>query len=339
MDDVLRRLYYDTKTGFIGPSKLYKKARAVDPSITMAMVKKFVEAQATAQIHKPVVKDRNPQHIVGPIGQWNIDLMFFTAFKQQNRGYHIILTAIEINSKYALAYPLKSKQKQVVADTIEQLVKDIRSSDRKIVYLHSDRGSEFKNDLVSELCERLGIQQIFCREGDHRCNGIIERFNKTLRGLLAKYMTYKRTVKWTDSLDSLIENYNNTDHGALPDDKTPAEITEEDELDIIFDKYKHNFNIINKSIPLSVGDKVRLQETKGAFAKGGHNYSRDVFIVEKVNGKSVRIGGVEGSRTVPRAKLLKVSQDTEVEHKTKDPREEAIKKSRVSRRLSREGIH
>lgn len=332
MEELLNQLYYDAEHGFISSDKLYRKANKLDPKITRKIVKDFLSKQAPEQINKQPIKSKEFKPILGPIGQWNIDLMFYTSFKRLNKGYHIILTAIEINSKYAYAYPLKTKSKDKVVEVIEQLFNDIRNDDKKIVILHSDKGSEFKNDKVKKLCEEYGVEQMFCREGDHTCNGTIERFNKTLRGLLNKYMSHTNKVVWFDVLDKLIKNYNSTYHSSIK--KEPKDISEADELEIIFNKIKATFDILNKEEVLEVGDKVRIREKKGLFEKGGFNYSKDIYVIEKVNGKSVRIEG----KLIPKTDILKINQESTIEEKKPDERKKAISKSRVRRRLAREGI-
>ena len=47
MNEILKNIYYDVKTGFISKDKLYKKAREVDDNITLKIVKKFLDNQAT----------------------------------------------------------------------------------------------------------------------------------------------------------------------------------------------------------------------------------------------------------------------------------------------------
>ena len=39
---------------------------------------------------------------------------------------------------------------------------------------------------------------------------IIERFNRSLRGKIDKYMTTHKTKKYIDVLNKLVNNYNNT---------------------------------------------------------------------------------------------------------------------------------
>ena len=50
---------------------------------------------------------------------------------------------------------------------------------------------------------------------------IIERFNRTLRGRIDKYMTTNKTKKYIDVLNKLVKNYNNTVNsatGEIPND-------------------------------------------------------------------------------------------------------------------------
>ena len=48
MNEILKNIYYDAKTGFISKDKLYKKAREVN--ITFKIVKNVLDNQATYQI-------------------------------------------------------------------------------------------------------------------------------------------------------------------------------------------------------------------------------------------------------------------------------------------------
>ena len=50
---------------------------------------------------------------------------------------------------------------------------------------------------------------------------IIERFNRSLRGKIDKYMTTNKTKKYIDVLNKLVKNYNNTVNsstGEIPND-------------------------------------------------------------------------------------------------------------------------
>jgi hypothetical protein len=47
--ELLNKLYYDPKTGFIGTQALYQKAKELDPKITIKIVKEWYANQTDIQ--------------------------------------------------------------------------------------------------------------------------------------------------------------------------------------------------------------------------------------------------------------------------------------------------
>jgi hypothetical protein len=45
--------------------------------------------------------------------------------------------------------------------------------------------------------------------------GKIERFNRTIRDKLNKWMSATNSVEWVSIIDDLMENYNNTYHSSI----------------------------------------------------------------------------------------------------------------------------
>ena len=58
---------------------------------------------------------------------------------------------------------------------------------------------------------------------------IIERFNRTLRIRIDKYMTTNKTKKYIDVLDKLVKNYNNTVNSATGE--IPSELNQDEFMD------------------------------------------------------------------------------------------------------------
>ena len=77
MNDLLKELYYNPKSGFVGANKLYTKAKASDKKITLKQVNEFLSQQSTAQITKQVKHNKNYNTIISPSihNNYQIDLM------------------------------------------------------------------------------------------------------------------------------------------------------------------------------------------------------------------------------------------------------------------------
>jgi hypothetical protein len=91
--------------------------------------------------------------------------------------YRYLLTLVDCFTKYGWVWPLKTLS---IAETLvilkkffaEQFIPDI---------LQSDNGPQFKNDLLAAVCQELHIQQRFGASETPQHQGQIERYNKTFK--------------------------------------------------------------------------------------------------------------------------------------------------------------
>lgn len=75
--NILSKLYYDPRSGFVGPSKLHQKARKVNPSITLKQVHEWYASkddvsrfQEQRLVHADFrIASRNPN-------AWQMDIVF-----------------------------------------------------------------------------------------------------------------------------------------------------------------------------------------------------------------------------------------------------------------------
>jgi len=91
----------------------------------------------------------------------------------------------------------------------------------------------------------------------------VERFNRTIKTRLFRYLTARRTKRWIDVLDAFIESYNKSFHRTIG--KTPDKVTLENSQQIADLMYPL------KSDPrwkYDIGDKVRISRYKNIFEKG-----------------------------------------------------------------------
>ena len=70
----------------------------------------------------------------------------------------------------------------------------------------ADRGSEIKNKLFADYCRRNKIKLLHSDNYVHA--PFVERFNRTLKMLMYRYMTSRETERFIEALPRLVETYN-----------------------------------------------------------------------------------------------------------------------------------
>ena len=75
--------------------------------------------------------------------------------------------------------------------------------------LMSDQASEFTGQVISELCDLLGVTKIRTSPYHPQTNGAVERVHQTLRRMIAKMDPEKR-AKWPSHLGPILIAYNAT---------------------------------------------------------------------------------------------------------------------------------
>ena len=87
---------------------------------------------------------------------------------------------------------------------------------------------------------------------------VVERFIRTLKGKIYKYMTSISKNVYIDKLDNIVDEYNNT--------YTTIKMKPIDVKDNTYINTDKEFN--NKDPKFKVGDYVRISKYKNIFAKG-----------------------------------------------------------------------
>ena len=258
----LREIYYNPETGFHGAESLYKKARAEGLSLSRREIKDWLQTQLTYTLHKPLHTRRRRATYVSKIDQqWQADLVEMQQFAKDNGGIRYLLTVIDVLSKYAWAVPIKTKTGD---DTLDAFKSIILHGHRKPDKLQTDEGREFTNKKMQDWLQTVGIHW-FHTYSDKKAS-IVERFNRTLKGLMWKYFTYKQTHVWIDVLPQLMENYNNTVHGSIH--MKPKDVTPQNDHQAWQALYGHEFAASNRKPKFSIGERVRITKYKGTFKKG-----------------------------------------------------------------------
>ena len=103
---------------------------------------------------------------------------------------------------------------------------------------------------------------------------VAERFIRTLKNKIYKYMTSISKNEYIDKLYDIVDEYNNTYHRSIK--MKPLDIKDNTYID--FEK-----EVNDKDPKFKVGDHVRISKYKNIFAKGYMpNWSEEVFIIIKI---------------------------------------------------------
>ena len=104
---------------------------------------------------------------------------------------------------------------------------------------------------------------------------VAERFIRTLKTKIYKYMTSVSKNVYIDKLDDLVGEYNNTYHRTIR--MKPVDVK-----DNTYTGFKKEVN--DKDSKFKVGDHVRISKFKNIFPKGcTPNWFEEVFIVSQIN--------------------------------------------------------
>ena len=101
-----------------------------------------------------------------------------------------------------------------------------------------------------------------------------ERFIRTSKTKIYKYMTSISKNGYTDRLDDIVNEYNNTHHRTIK--MKPVDVKDNSYID-----FKKEVN--DKDPKFRLGDHVRISKYKNIFAKGySTNWSEKGFVVSKI---------------------------------------------------------
>lgn len=201
---VLKMEYYKVELGGLtGAERFYKTLQSRYVGIRFEDVRSFVASQGVAQKMRPALGHRvvRPIRASRPFEVLQLDTTQY--------GKKFILTAIDLHTRYAWAVMRNSAStSQAVIDMIEEIIKNIGVKPSRI---QTDNGPEFEGKLPGWLAEQ-GIKHIRSLPYRSTSQGAIERFNKTIKHLLARLEQTTGKPTTSEVLQQAVQGYNNTYH-------------------------------------------------------------------------------------------------------------------------------
>ena len=287
INKILSKIYFDANhpAAYGGVNRLFKYAKQLNKNIKLADVQTWLSSQFSYSLHKPARKffSRNRIYVKYIDELWEADLIDFQNFSNTNDNNRYILIIIDVFSKYLFAYPIKNKTSFEIASKFKQLFKI-----RKPAKLRTDKGLEFQNKLLKNLCEKNGIRFFTTENLDIKCS-VAERVIGTIKRKLFRYFTKNGTRRYVDIIDKIVDGYNNSYHRSIK--MKPIDVIPELESKVFENLYgtknKLEMYFDKKDSPkLKVGDTVRQKYRLSSLDKSYYPLWTDmVYTINKVLSK------------------------------------------------------
>ncbi|XP_069140237.1 uncharacterized protein [Argopecten irradians] len=119
-----------------------------------------------------------------------------------DRGNRYILTVVDYATRYPEAVALRGIETERVAEALV----DIFSRVGVPAEMLSDQGAQFTSDVMREVARLLSMKQLTTSPYHPMCNGLVERFNGTLKQMLRR-MSAERPKDWDKFINALLFAY------------------------------------------------------------------------------------------------------------------------------------
>jgi transposase InsO family protein len=125
-------------------------------------------------------------------------------------NYRYFITFVDDKSRYAWIYFTDRKDAKTIHDIFEPWKADAENkSGNKVLFLQTDEGGEYES-VAEKLLERTGIMHLTSPPYPHQSNGLVERFNLTLKDAARTMMIHANLPQsfWAKAMVTATEIYN-----------------------------------------------------------------------------------------------------------------------------------
>jgi hypothetical protein len=107
------------------------------------------ETQETFGLHRQIIRKFRRRKVIAPFidYQWDADTAVMKSFIKDNDGYAYFVVAIDVFSRFAHTFPLRSTRGKEMSSALQTLFR----RGKKPTKLRTDKGVEFRNRDVQRL--------------------------------------------------------------------------------------------------------------------------------------------------------------------------------------------
>ena len=210
----------------------------------------FTMGDLSNELNRPSIQKFERQKvIVNHINEiHSTDLVDMSQYSKINKGYKYIFTYIDIFSKYAYAFPSKSKKIQDIKPCFEKIFKK-----NKPKYIWSDKEPAFFSKEMQKFFKDNNVK--IYHTNSHLKAVVVERFNRSLKELMMKEFVKNNKTIWYNILPKLLKIYNNRYHSAIK--MKPIEVNKNNEKHIKENIY--TYNKASKNPKFKINDVVGIK--------------------------------------------------------------------------------
>ena len=223
------------------------------------------------ELHKPIIRKFNKRKVYSSFKDnvWGADLADMQLLSKFNKGTKYLLCIIDLFSKYASVVPLKDKKGISIVDAFQSVLNKSKRKPNKICV---DKGSKFHNASFKKWLQDNDI--VMCSTNNERKSLVVERFIRTLKSKIYKYMTSISKNVYIDKLNAIVNKYNDTYHTTIK--MKPIDVKDNTYINT-------NKEIKYKDPKFKVGNYVRISKYKNIFSKGYMpNWSEENFVIDRI---------------------------------------------------------
>jgi hypothetical protein len=125
-------------------------------------------------------------------------------------GNKFIIVFTDYMTKWSEAFPMPDQKAETVAEILVEEIIFRYGAPRKLL---SDQGTNFTSETIKAVSKIFNIARIMTTAYHPQCDGMVERFNRTLIGQLQNFVN-KRQNDWDKYIAPCTFAYRNTPHSA-----------------------------------------------------------------------------------------------------------------------------
>lgn len=277
-NEILNDLYFNLNSpiSFTSLSNLYNATRG--DKISKKTIQEWLSKQASYTLHKSMIKrfPRRKMHATKPNAIWQCDLADMSFIQTSNNHNTFLLCCIDVFSRMAYVEPIKDKTGLSVKAAFTKIF-----TKNKIIpqCICTDLGREFYNKNVQALFKQKNIRHFSTHSSEIKA-ALCERFIRTLRSRLYKYLTANVTHRYVDVLQKIVNNYNNTKHSSIG--MAPSNVKNAS-IERVWHYSWNRRNIPDRQPKLKSGQIVRISKYKSIHSKEAlPNWSDEIFIIHSI---------------------------------------------------------